>query len=482
MSKIKVNFVYNIALTLSTYIINLIVFPYVSRVLGVELIGRIGFVDNVITYFSLFSTLGIVTVGVREIAACGDDFRKRSEVFSGLLTLLLYATVIVIAVFLLAVLFIPKFAEYKILLLIGTSQLFTSSLLLEWLYQGVENFRYITIRNILVKIIYAILVIILVQDRDDYILYYVLTVSVVVVNAAINFRQSRNYVKFVYRPGSWKIFLKPMLSLGVYRVLVSMYTTFNVIFLGFVCSEIEVGYYYTSIKLLTIFIGVISAFTTVVMPRMSSFLAEGETEMFKNTVNSSLEIIFAVAIPLIVYCFSLAPEIIYAISGDGYEGAITPMRIVVFNVLFVGMAQIWVLQILMPMKKDKVVLWGSIIGAIVGAIANILLVARYGAIGSAIVLILAEVAGDICSFYYVLKKRIIDFPIKKLGVIIILAIPFYPLCLLAQQLTLNIFVTLIIAACLFAIYFLILHKYILKEGYIHNYIENTFPHKRFVDK
>ncbi|SEM54451.1 Membrane protein involved in the export of O-antigen and teichoic acid [Prevotella sp. ne3005] len=474
MSKIKVNFIYNIALTLSTYIIHLIVFPYVSRVLGVELIGRIGFVDNVVTYFSLFSTLGIVVVGVREIAACGDDFKKRSEVFSGLLVLLIYATIFVIVLFLLAITIIPKFIENRTLLLIGMSQLFMSSLLLEWLYQGIENFRYITIRNIAVKLIYAALVIVFIQDREDYILYYILTISVVVINAIINLRQSRNYVKFVYKPGSWKVFLKPMISLGVYRVLVSMYTTFNVIYLGFVCSETEVGYYYTSIKLFTIFIGVISAFTTVIMPRMSSLLAEEKMDLFKINIKYSLDIIFAVAIPLIIYCISLAPEIIRILSGPGFEGAITPMRIVTINVLFVAMAQIWVIQILMPMKKDSVVLWGSIIGAIVGLTANILLVGRFGAIGSALVLILAEIAGDAYCFYYVIKVKIVEFPAKRMGLNLLFAIPFYPLCTISRQMVPNVFLSLVMTAVFFTFYFFILHKYILKEGYIHNYLESFF--------
>lgn len=474
MSKIKINFVYNVALTLSTYIIYLIVFPYVSRVLGVELIGKIGFVDNVITYFSLFSTLGIVTVGVREIAACGDDFKKRSEVFSSLLILLIYATIFVTVLFLLAISVIPKFIENRTLLLIGTSKLIMSSLLLEWLYQGIENFGYITIRNIAVKLIYATLVVVLIQNKEDIFIYYILTVSVVVVNAIINLRQSRHYVKFVYNPGSWKFFLKPMISLGVYKVLISMYTTLNVIYLGFACSDTEVGYYYTSIILFTVFIGIISAFTTVIMPRMSSLLAEGKMDLFKTNVKYSLDIIFAVAIPLIIYSISLAPEIICTLSGPGFEGATMPMRIVIVNVLFVAMDQIWVIQILMPMKKDSVVLWGAIMGAIIGLTANVLLVGRYGAIGSAFVLIFSEIAGNAYCFYYVIKKKIVEFPAKRIVLNLLFAIPFYPLCIISRQLVSNVFMSLVITAVFCTIYFFILHKYILKEGYIHDYLESYF--------
>jgi len=233
MSKIQSNFIYNVALTLSTYIINLVVFPYVSRVLGVDNIGKVGFVENIISYFSLFAMMGVATVGVREIASCGNDINKRSEVFSSLLSLLLRTTLLVVAIYAICIVVVPRFQVDKSLFMIGTSQLFMTSLLIEWLYQGLENFKFIAIRNVAIKILYAIIVFLVIKDSSDYILYFALSCGVIVVNGLINFLYSRNFVRLTFTRGSWKTFLKPMVSLGVYKVLVSMYTTFNVVVLGF---------------------------------------------------------------------------------------------------------------------------------------------------------------------------------------------------------------------------------------------------------
>lgn len=140
MSRITNNFIYNISLTVSTFLINLVLFPYVSRVLGVDNIGRVGFVNNVINYFSLFAILGVKTIGIREIAGAGDNYNKRSEIYSSFLTILMILTVLIIVVYVGSVFFIPRFVQDKELLIIGSLTLFFTSFLIEWFYQGIENF------------------------------------------------------------------------------------------------------------------------------------------------------------------------------------------------------------------------------------------------------------------------------------------------------------------------------------------------------
>ena len=470
MSKIQSNFIYNVALTLSTYIINLVVFPYVSRVLGVDNIGKVGFVENIISYFSLFAMMGVATVGVREIASCGNDINKRSEVFSSLLSLLLRTTLLVVAIYAICIVVVPRFQVDKSLFMIGTSQLFMTSLLIEWLYQGLENFKFIAIRNVAIKILYAIIVFLVIKDSSDYILYFALSCGVIVVNGLINFLYSRNFVRLTFTRGSWKTFLKPMVSLGVYKVLVSMYTTFNVVVLGFLHSDTEVGYYYTSIKLFTILLGVLTAFTTVMMPRMSSLFSEGRQEEIKQKIGYSFDLVICLAIPFVIYSIVLSPQIVGILAGTGYEGAVLPMRIIMLNVLFVGLAQIWVIQVLLPMKKDKIILYSSIVGAIVGVTANIMLVKPLGAVGSAIVLIVAELAGDLPSFIYAVKHKLISFPFNSILKNALLSIPYIGLCYLSLIFNFNNVITLLVAAAMCAVYFVIMHHYLLPDSFVSQYI------------
>ena len=79
-SSIKKNFAYKSILTISTYLISFITFPYVARVLGVEHIGLVNFVDNTVNYFLLFATMGIGLLGVREIAAVKENKKNKMAV------------------------------------------------------------------------------------------------------------------------------------------------------------------------------------------------------------------------------------------------------------------------------------------------------------------------------------------------------------------------------------------------------------------
>lgn len=468
MARIAENVIYNIALTLSTFLINLILFPYVSRVLGVDYVGKIGFANNVISYFSLFAIWGIRSVGIREIAACGNDIRKRTEVYSTLMAFLVVTTVIVTSVYIIAVFTVPRFKADHSLLLIGSLSLFFTSFLIEWFYQGLEDFKYITLRNVAIRIVYAIMVFLFIKSPDNYLLYFILTVSVVLVNAAINLFYSHNFVKLSIKAINIKQYMKPLFSLGLYNIVLSMYTTFNVIYLGFVCSDTEVGYYYTSTKIYQIIIGFVAAFTAVMMPRISNLLNSNKEQEVNCKIKKSIELMLFVAIPLSIFFICMAPHVVLLISGTGYEGAVLPMRIIMPVIVIASLAQVWVIQILMPRKKDKVILTSAIIGAVVGITANLLLVKNFGAIGSAIVLLLSEVCGNTYSLIYSIKQHYLGFPKVIVKKIIPYSFVFLMICTTSMFFNGNYSLFLCILICL--AFFYIYHVFIYNNGVIGEYI------------
>ena len=137
MANLKKNFFFSALLTLANYIFPLITYPYVSRVLGVTNIGICNFVDSIINYFLVFSTMGISVLGVREIAAAREDRKERSRVFSNLLFLNAFTTLIATFVLLVSIFVVPSWAPYRKLLLVGVAKLLANSLFLDWLYRGV---------------------------------------------------------------------------------------------------------------------------------------------------------------------------------------------------------------------------------------------------------------------------------------------------------------------------------------------------------
>ena len=405
---IKRNFIYKSVLTVSTYLISFITLPYITRVLGVEKIGLVNFVDNIASYFLLFAMMGTSILGVREISAVSNNIEKRSQVFFSIIGLNIIFLFVVALLYIFCIIYIPKFHQYEELLYIGIAKIIFTVFLIEWFYTGLEDFRYISIRSIIIKIIYAVSVFLFVKSPEDYKLYFILTTGMVVLNSVINILYARHFVEFNIKFCTPLKFLKENIILGIYLILNSMYSTFNVLFLGLVTSNEQVGYYTTAFKLYSIILAFFSAFTTVMLPRMSSLLSQGDKKNFDRLVTSSLSIVYTFCIPLILISIILAPDIIYSLSGAGYEGAIIPMIIIMPTVFMVGVSQVLAVQIITPLRKDNILFYGSIVGAISGIVLNIILVPKLQSIGSAITLFCSESAVTILYVFYVLQKKIIN--------------------------------------------------------------------------
>lgn len=400
---VKKNFAYSAVLTCSGYVLTFITYPYVSRVLGVEHIGICNFVSSIIQYFLLFSSMGIMAVGTREIAKCNGDHEKLSRCFSSLLMINIIFTAAVSVVYVLCIYLIPQFEEYRNLLYIGLLQIVMTPFLIEWFFKGIEDFKYITLRSLLVKLIYVISVFLFVKKPEDYGLYFFLSCAVMVANSGFNWAYKNHFVRFNLKGVSVKPYIKSVIILGIYALLTSMYTTFNTAYLGFACGNTEVGYYSTAMKLQSIILAIYTAFTGVMIPRMSSLIEQKQKEDVQRLICKSFDALYVFSVPLVVFTEVFAPQIIRIVSGPGYELAITPMRIVMPLTLIIGIEQILVLQILMPYKADKTILINSIVGALVGICGNIILVPLLKSEGTAIVSFVSEIVVLLSANIYVTK-------------------------------------------------------------------------------
>lgn len=412
---IKKNIFYSTVLTTSNYIFPLLVYPYVARVLGVTNIGLCNFVDNIINYFILFSMMGINIMGNRQIATDRANGNSLNNSFSNLFSLNAITTIFALCCLVAATLTVPALKENHEMMWFGTIKLISNFMLIEWFFKGMENFKYITMRSIVVRCLYVVAVFLCVRDSGDYKIYYLLTVCTVAVNACINSVYSRNFVRFSFQGIAFRHILKPFLLLGMYMLVTSLCTTFNVVFLGFITDDTQVGYYTTATKLYSIFLAFFTGVTSVMLPRMSNLIASGNHEEFKNLLNNTTSLLFAFSVPLVVLTVIFAPQIILLISGPGYEGAITPMRIVMPLMLIIGYEQIAVIQALMPLKADKAIMINSSAGAAVSILLNLLLVFSLKSIGSSIAWLASEFTILVLSQIAITRLIKIQFPFKKLG-------------------------------------------------------------------
>jgi O-antigen/teichoic acid export membrane protein len=462
MPSLKKNFFYSALLTVANYIFPLITYPYVSRVLGVTNIGICNFVDNIVNYFLVFSTMGISILGVREIAGAGTDQNKRNSTFSSLLTLNAMTTFVAAVVLTIAIFVVPSLAEYRKLLFVGVAKLLANSLFLEWLFRGLEEFKFITSRSILIKALYVVAVFLFIKEPGDYGIYYLLLTVAVVLNALVNAVYSRRFVRFSLHDLRLGDFAKPYFVLGVNFILTSMYTSFNVICLGFMQDPEQVGFYTSATKVLSIFSALLTACTTVLLPRMSAVLSEGKMEEFEAFINNTLKVFFLVGIPLVFLIEATAADIIRVLSGAGYEGAILPLKTIAPLVLVVGLEEILIVQVMMPRKMDRGVLRNSVLGAVTGTVLNLALVKTFQAEGSAIVWLCSECAVLCGAFFAVFGRSGNGFPGSVFLRDLLVYVPLLLILLVIQHLcgNLSALLRLTVCAAIAGVYFLVVSCWI----------------------
>jgi O-antigen/teichoic acid export membrane protein len=463
MATVKKNLLYSILLTTSGYIMSLVVFPYVSRVLGPANMGIVGFVDGTSGCFAILATMGINFLGIREISRTRNDRTAISTTYSNLIALSIISTLIAVSAFIVCALIVPSLRQYSALVCWGTLSIAAQSFLIEWFYKGLENFKYITVRNVAVKLCYIIAIFLLVRDSSNYVIYFSLIVLTYTINAIINMVYARRFAGFSFHNLKLRTYLKPFLSLGTYTILASLYITFNPMFLGIATNETQVGYYSVSVKLFIIILSSFSALTAVLMPHMSVLLAKDEKDAFMDNSRRTISVFTALAAPLTILGIFYSPQIVLLISGDAYTDAILPMQILMPLLFINGYEQILNVQILMPLNSDNKIFRNSRIVMLLLVALNFALVPHFGAIGSAMVWLTCELVMLILSQHTTRKYIGMPFQWKALLHSIAVCLPCILLLIGISFLPINQYIQAVVGGIAFIVFYFLIQITMLKN-------------------
>ena len=418
------NFIYSTILTFSTYLVPLMVFPYISRILGVDSIGAIDTIDNIIDYCILFSMMGMSTLGIREIAKYKNDKNRLQETFNNLCWLNVISTIVVFFFLIVTTICIPTLQQRIVLLTIGSFKLFANLFWIEWFYRGLEDFKYITIRSVIVRLLFIVSVFVFIKEKSDFTLYYILFVSIVIINAICNWTYKRNKVSLRFKHIALKAYAKPFIILGVFAMLSAIYTKLSIPVLSFTCGDTEAGYYATATRMYQVVIALISSLISVLIPRMSVLIRESNYTEISHLFELAFKMLFFISLPIIWYVEFLAPDIIAIFAGNEFVQAAIPMRIVIFLVLIIGSEQIYIMQLLIPLNKDKIVAVAGLCGVITWAILSTILVPLLHGIGTSIVWIATESVVLLIAIYYIKKTMGYHYPWKLFFLSCLESIPY----------------------------------------------------------
>ncbi|WP_017210830.1 flippase [Clostridium beijerinckii] len=451
VKSIKANAILNIIYTIVNMLFPIITFPYVSRILLADGMGKVSFFTSISNYAVMMASLGISTYGIREVAKVRDDRKELSKVATELLIINTVLTIAVLCVLAISVNFIEKFKVEPVLFIINAIIIITAPMGLNWLYSGLEQYAYITKRTIAFKTISLVLVFILVREQNDYPIYVGITAFSTIGAYICNFVYSRKFVEFhLYKDIVFKRHYRPMLLLFASILAVSVYTNLDTIMLGFIRGDTEVGLYTAAVKVKWLLLTAVNAISAVLLPRLSFYLSQSNVKEYNRILKKSVSIIFVISIPMSLYFIAEAQDSILLLGGSNYLDAIPCMQIVMPILLISGFSNITGNQVLIPYGKDSAFMTAVVTGAVMNVVFNVILMPKFGCTGAAIATLLAEVTQMCIQFFYSKEHIIKNIRLKTLlKVVIAASVAFVVMRLFRGYININAFVNLVITAMLY---------------------------------
>lgn len=455
---LKKNFCMNAILTMSQFIFPLITFPYVSRILLAEGTGKVSFATSIISYFAMFAQLGIPTYGIRACAQVRNDKKKLSKTAQEIFIINIIMSILAYIVFFIALCNVPRLKDEKTLLIIVSATIFFNAIGMEWLYKALEQYTYITIRSVIFKFIALIAMFLLIHQQSDYIIYGAISIFASSASNIFNFFNVHKYISL--RPVGEYNFKQHLKAVSVFFALscaATIYVNLDTVMLGFMKTNVDVGYYNAAVKIKTILVSIVTSLGTVLLPRASYYVEHGVKEDFYRITKKAINFVFLVATPLMLYFMFFAKEGIFFLSGNTYGGAIVPMQIIMPTLFFIGLTNIMGMQILVPLGKENIVLYSEIVGAVVDLAINYILIPKYASAGAAIGTLVAEIAVWIVQYIY-LRKQIKDaYKNVRYGILILALFLGSIASLWVKKVFSGSFIVLLNSAILFfGVYFIVL--------------------------
>jgi len=357
-------------LQIANYIFPLVTLPYLVRVLGVERYGLIAFAQAFTQYFVVLTDYGFQLSGTREVSLFRLDNNKISRIFSSITVVKGIILIFCFILLLFLVFLVPRFREERLVYIFAFGMVFDSVLFPVWLFQGMEEMRYITVRNIVAKVIFTIAIFVLIKEESDYV--YVLLVNSLglIISGLISLRIMTKRFNIVFKfpdfsqislqvKEGWHIFLSKM--------AINLYTSSNTFILGLFTDNTLVGYYAAGEKIVRTIIAMFNPVFQSLFPFFTKSAVVSEAKTARRLMKI-LKITFFVSMPLTILLFTSAGSVVNAFLGEEFGPTVFVLRILSPLVFVVPASSIFANLGLLSFKFDrylsKIYLGGALLNVI----------------------------------------------------------------------------------------------------------------------
>lgn len=415
MASLKTNVLLNLLNTFVNIVIPVITFPYAARVLQLEGLGLANFLGSVVNYIVLITGLGIPMYAVKEVARFRDDIKVRNHCTMEIASLSFILCLIGYLIVAILCFSVPRIQEHTDLFLILSLTIVFTAIGVNWFYQAIEEFKFITVRAIFFRIFAALCLFIFVHSPQDLLMYCCCMVSLAVGNNIINFVHLRKYINV--RTIAWRKLnitrhIKPTLQVFLPNLITSIYGNLNIVMIGFMQDDAAVGIYSAGNKLILIVLTVITSLSVVLLPRCSNLVMSGKMDDFGNISLKTIHLIFASALPCMVGMMLLAEPIVVIFCGQTFAPAASVVLWTAPVLLLIGLSNVIGIQILYPLGKQNIVVWSMVVGILLNFVLNLLLIPEMSYMGTVWATLIAEAVVLFIQCYW--GRAYIPFTLRQL--------------------------------------------------------------------
>ena len=417
------NFLSLAAMQAGAMLIGLLLMPYVTRIFGSEVLGLNSFGLAVATIFGMVGLCGLQVYGVRAVARVRNSPTELQAVFSKLITYQFFFIGITILLYAVWVLYRP--AEERIYLIIFELFLLGTATDLVWLYNGLENFGHIALRTIVIRALGAALVFLFVRRPSDFALFIFLQQGSILVGNLFYWTSLRRYglrVRFAPLRATLQTIFKPAAFLLLPILLTTLLAWADRMLLGYLSVPAQIAIYDYSARLARIGITVVALIGNVLFPRLAHLWQNGQRDQAKQVLNQQARVGATLGMLIGGGLFATATPLCSLLFGPTFGGADTVLRIVAPMLGLVGMG---LYLAGMSIDKERMVFKALAVATVVNTIANVALIPRYGAIGSAIAYVVSEIVLEAIYLYMLRKELRIKSLIIYITIIICISIVAY---------------------------------------------------------
>lgn len=465
------NYFYNLLLTLANLLFPILSFPYISRVLGPEGVGKVQFVFSFAQYFALIATFGIPIYGMKEIARYKNDIKGRSMVFSELITIYILTSICLSILYLAIIYSFPYFGVdrdmYKaalLLVLLGCSGI-------EWVYTGMEEFKSIALRSVMFKVIGLVLMFLFIHKSSDYKLYLYLMMFSFLGNNILSIFLLRNKVHFIFKGLKLHKHVVPLLFIFGTTIAASMYADTDTVLLGFLSNSKTVGLYTAAVKLSKISIPIVTSMGVVLMPKIAKDFADKNMVEVQLTLDQTFRFLMFFGVPIVFGLTLLAPEFIALFSGKGFLDATNSMRLLALLPLIIGFAHFLLFMILVPSGKNREMFLCVMGGLITSLLLNIILIPSLQQIGSSIANVCSEIVVTLLYYYFINKHFSFTYQWSLLAEAIVSALVFIPLIWMIKELSLPLVYMLALSVGSCGLAYTAIQLFLFKSNFVFEVID-----------